>query len=77
MGKTKCSNDYTEQVTAIIKVAVEEHGVNGFARLSGLSPALISRYMNGKIGEPMIDTMKKLANYTGKTLKIEVPPDSP
>ena len=40
-------------------------GVNGFARASEISPALITRYLQGKIGEPTTATLQKLADYFG------------
>lgn len=40
-------------------------GVNGFARATRMSPALVTRYMQGKIGEPTTATLQKLADYFG------------
>lgn len=47
------------------KGGVKSLGVNGFARASGISPALITRYLQGKVGEPTTATLQKLADYFG------------
>jgi transcriptional regulator with XRE-family HTH domain len=35
------------------------------ARAVGISPAIITRYTQGKVGEPTTATMQKLADYFG------------
>jgi transcriptional regulator with XRE-family HTH domain len=47
------------------KPGVKSLGVNGFARTIGISPALVTRYMQGKIGEPTTATLEKLGVYFG------------
>jgi transcriptional regulator with XRE-family HTH domain len=50
------------------KAGVSKLGVNGFARATEISPALISRYLQDKIGEPTTATLQKLADYFGVTV---------
>lgn len=45
------------------KAGAKALGVNGFARVTGISPALVTRYRQGKIGEPTTATLQKLAAY--------------
>lgn len=52
-----------EQVIEIIRGGVAKHGVRGLARGVGISPAIITRYMQGKVGEPSQSTLEKLADY--------------
>ena len=54
-----------ERVVRIVREGVEKEGVRGFARETGLSPALVTRYVQGKVGEPTQETLEKLAVYFG------------
>ena len=54
-----------ERVISKVKECVKKEGVRGFARSSGLSPAIITRYVQGKVGEPSQTTLDKLAVYFG------------
>jgi transcriptional regulator with XRE-family HTH domain len=50
------------------KPGVKTLGVNKFARNVGISPALVTRYMQGKVGEPTTATLEKLSAYFGKSV---------
>ena len=54
-----------ERVAQVVREGVEKEGVRGFARKTGLSPALVTRYVQGKVGEPTQETLEKLAIYFG------------
>ena len=54
-----------ERVVDLIKGGVESLGVRGLSRAVGISPAIIIRYMQGKVGEPSQATLEKLADYFG------------
>lgn len=54
-----------ERVVQIVCEGVKKDGVRGLARKSGLSPAIITRYTQGKVGEPTEDTLKRLSEYFG------------
>ena len=54
-----------ERVAERIKAGVEALGVRGLAGAVGISPAIITRYMQGKVGEPTAATMQKLADHFG------------
>lgn len=58
-----------DRVIETIKGGVEKLGVRGLARAVGISPAIVTRYMQGKVGEPSQATLEKLANY----FKLPVP----
>jgi len=49
----------------LIKGGVEKLGVRGLSRAVGISPAIITRYTQGKVGEPSQTTLEKLADYFG------------
>lgn len=52
-----------ERVIDLVRSGVETEGVRGFARSVGISPAIVSRYMKGEVGEPTNTTLKKIADY--------------
>ena len=52
----------------LIRVGVKKEGVRGLARSVKISPAIVSRYMNGKVGEPSQATLEKLSAYFGVTV---------
>jgi transcriptional regulator with XRE-family HTH domain len=54
-----------EKVVELIKGGVKSLGVRGLARAVGISPAIITRYAQGKVGEPSQSTIEKLAYYFG------------
>lgn len=54
-----------DRVVEIIKDGVKTLGVRGLARAVGISPAIVTRYMQGKVGEPSQSTLQKLASYFG------------
>lgn len=58
--KESITND---RVVELIKGGVEKLGVRGLARAVGISPAIITRYTQGKVGEPSQATLQKLAVY--------------
>lgn len=60
--KESVTND---KVVELIKSGVEKLGVRGLARAVDLSPAIITRYTQGKVGEPSQATLGKLADYFG------------
>lgn len=62
MSKESVANN---RVVDLFKVEVKIKGVRGLAREVGISPAIITRYMNGKVGEPTTATLQKLAAYFG------------
>ena len=62
------------RIIVLISEKVATMGVNGFANASGISPALVSRYLNNKIGEPTTATLQKLADYFQETFIIEIKP---
>lgn len=47
----------------LVKEGVKNEGVRGLARATGLSPAIITRYMQGKVGEPTTATLQRLSTY--------------
>lgn len=51
------------RVIGIIREGVGRLGVRGLARAVGISPAIVTRYMQGKVGEPSQATLEKLAEY--------------
>ena len=51
------------RVVELIKDEVEKMGVRGLSRAVGISPAIITRYTQGKVGEPSQATLEKLAAY--------------
>lgn len=57
-----------DRVVELIKGGVESLGVRGLARNVGISPAIVTRYMQGKVGEPSQSTLEKLAVYYGVTV---------
>ena len=62
MSKESVANN---RVVDLFKVEVKIKGVRGLAREVGISPAIITRYMNGKVGDPTTATLEKLAAYFG------------
>jgi transcriptional regulator with XRE-family HTH domain len=52
-----------DRVAELIKIMVKYVGVRGFARAVGISPAIVTRYTQGKVGEPTTATLDKLADY--------------
>ena len=52
-----------ERVIELIKNGVKENGVRGLSRNIGMSPAIITRYVQGKVGEPSQATLEKLSAY--------------
>lgn len=56
------------KVVQLIKDGVEKLGVRGFASAVKISPAIVSRYKGGKVGEPSQSTLEKLARYFGVTV---------
>ena len=57
-----------DRVVQVIKEGVEKLGVRGLARSVGISPSIITRYMQGKVGEPTHATLKKLAEYSDRSI---------
>lgn len=53
------------RVIKLIKKGVGALGVRGLARAVGVSPAIVTRYMQGKVGEPSQATLVRLADYFG------------
>jgi len=51
------------RVVELIKDGVNSLGVRGLSRAVGISPAIITRYTQGKVGEPSQATLEKLASY--------------
>jgi len=60
-----------DRVICLIREGVKKEGVRGLARSTGLSPAIISRYMHGMVGEPSLSTLNKLAKYFGDTVSVD------
>jgi hypothetical protein len=54
-----------DKVIDLIKGGVKMLGVRGLARAIGISPAIITRYTQEKVGEPSLATLNKLASYFG------------
>src|SRR6185369_16462769 len=52
-----------DKVIELIKGGVEKLGVRGLARAVGISPAIITRYTQDKVGEPSQATLEKIAGY--------------
>lgn len=69
------NNKTPDEVVKVIKELVAKHNQSGVARLTGLTQPSVGRYSRG-VGMPSVATLRRLANYTGKTFIIEVGPDS-
>lgn len=57
-----------DRVVELIKEGVDKLGVRGLSRAVGISPAIITRYTHGKVGEPSQSTLEKLADYFKTTV---------
>jgi transcriptional regulator with XRE-family HTH domain len=57
-----------DRVIELIKAGVEKLGVRGLARDVDISPAIITRYVQGKVGEPSQATLEKIAVHFGKSV---------
>lgn len=53
----------------LIRQGVESLGVRGLARAVGVSPGIITRYVQGDVGEPSQATLEKLADHFGVRLQ--------
>lgn len=54
-----------DRVVKLIEEGVAVLGVRGLARAVGISPAIITRYTQGKVGEPSQATLQKIAEHCG------------
>lgn len=64
-----------KEIMFLIKLSVDDYGVRGFARKVGISPAIVSRYLNKKTITPSFDVLQKLSNYFKVGFVIEITPD--
>ena len=74
MGRGRGNGKTPEYVVETIKELVAAHKQSGTSRVTGIGLAIINRYYHG-IGVPTVETLQKLANYTGKTFTIEIKPE--
>ena len=61
------------ELIEVLQTVKKEHGLVGGAAAIGISQSQLHRYLHG-IGYPTLETIQKIADFTGSTFEIKVTP---